>query len=54
MGYTSGDPFGGIDLDPRKLGANYIDFDNFSNFYIGFQVGMYDRIYQSKDLKHNK
>lgn len=54
MGYASGNPIGGIDLDvSSKLGV-FEDALDFSQFYLGIEVGILERLFQSKDLKHNR
>jgi len=54
MGYASGNPIGGIDLDTSSELGIFEDALDFSQFYIGIEVGILERLFQSKDLKNNR
>ena len=54
LGYASGDPIGGIDVGLGGASGVLEDLTKFSNFYIGIEIGLYEKIFQSKDLKHNR
>jgi hypothetical protein len=51
-GYASGNSIGGLG---NNANSDFFDgYNTFGNFYLGFQIGLYERLFQSRDLKHNK
>lgn len=53
-GYASGNAIGALAVNEFGNNDFFDGFREFGNFYFGFQIGLYEKLFQSKDLKHNK
>jgi hypothetical protein len=54
FGYANGNPIGGLDIAQNEVTGLLENYVRIDNFYVGFYVGLWDRIFYEDELRYFK